>query len=103
MRAAALKAASHHPIMNAKMVIKLTLLGALIVTVFSCLRGHDILTGLALLLLFLIAVATVVSAIISHRGGSSSCGGSSGSAGRPVPRPPGGKPPALMEAKEVSH
>ena len=89
--------------MNAKIVTKLTLLGVLIVAVAYCLRGHDILTGFGVLFLFLFAVVKVVCAIISHRGGSSACGGSSGSAGRPVPRPTGGKPPALMEAKEVSH
>ncbi|MDB6026533.1 MAG: hypothetical protein JWM68_2756 [Verrucomicrobiales bacterium] len=85
------------------MVVKLTLLGTLIVSVFSCLRGHDMLTGLALLLLFLFAVVAVLSTIISRRGGSSASGGGSGSSGLPMPMPklPGGWPPTLAAAIEV--
>ena len=89
--------------MNAKIVIKLALVGAFMVAVAYWLRGHDILTGLALLLLFLVVVAKVVGAIISRCGGSSPSGGRSGSADRPMPKPPGGHPPTLVEASEVRH
>jgi hypothetical protein len=89
--------------MNAKIVIKLALVGAFIVAIVYWLRDHDLLTGLALLLLFLVVVAKVVGAIISRRGGSSPSGGRSGSADRPVSKPPGGHPPTLAEANEVRH
>ena len=91
--------------MKARMVIKLTVLGILIVAVGHWLRGHDILTALALLLLLLAVLAKVVFAIISRRKSEPPPGGG----GRryppdaPVPRPPGGRPPALSAAAEASH
>lgn len=90
-------------IMNTKIAIKIAVVGAFIVAAAYWLRGHDILTGLALLLLLLVAVAKMVGAIISRRGGSSPDGGDSGSADRPVPKLPGGHPPTLVEANEVRH
>jgi hypothetical protein len=89
--------------MNAKILTKLALVGALIVTVAYWLRGYDLLTGLGLVLLFLFVVAKVVGAVIARRGGSSASGASSGLAGQPLPRPPVGQPPALTEANEVRH
>src|SRR5205807_6623411 len=78
--------------MKTKMAIKLVLLAVLIVAIAYWLRGHDILTGVALSLLLLVAVAKVVAAIIVHRrGGGPRSGGGAESSGRPVPRPPGGR------------
>jgi len=88
--------------MNVKIATKIILTGVLIVAVAYWLRGHDLLTGLAVLVLFLIVIAKVVCAIVSRRGGSSSGSGGPGSAGRPVPRRPVGRPPALKEAHEVT-
>ena len=90
--------------MKTKMAIKLTVFGGLIVTIGYWLRGHDILTGLALLLLFGIVVAKVVSALMVRRGGGPPPGGGgSESADRPVPRPAGDGPPRLAAAAEVRH
>jgi len=61
--------------MNAKMAAKLILMGSFIVAVADLLQGHDILTTIALLALFLFVVAKVVFAIISRRGGPSQGGG----------------------------
>ena len=90
--------------MKIKMAIKLTVFGGLIVAIGYWLRGHDILTGLALLLLFGIVVAKVVAALIVRRGGGPPPGdGGSESAGRPVPRPTGDGPAVLSAAAEVRH
>jgi len=90
--------------MNWRMAIKLIALGSLIVAVAYLLRGHDLLTGAALLALFAFVVAKVIFAIIYRRGhrpppGS---GGSNPPPGPPVRRPPGGRPPVLSAAAEIS-
>jgi hypothetical protein len=89
--------------MKPQMIIKLVAMGGLIVVVGRLLHGHDILTGIALVLLFLVAVAKVISAIVVRRRGEPPSGGDGGSwpAGAPVPRPPGGRPSALSAAAEV--
>ena len=87
--------------MKLQMIINLVLLGALIVAVGQLLRGHDVLTGTALVLLFLWAVAKVIAAIVVRRKGEPPSGGGTWPAGEPVPRPPGGRPPALSAAAEV--
>ena len=88
--------------MKPQMIIKLVVMGGLIVGVGQLLRGHDVLTGIALVLLFLWAVAKVIAAIVRQKGGPpSDGGGGSWPAGSPVPRPPGGRPPALSAAAEV--
>ena len=87
--------------MKLQMIIKLVVMGGLIVAVGRLLHGHDILTGIALVLLFLWAVAKVIAAIVVRRKGEPPSGGGSWPAGEPVPRPPGGRPPALLAAAEV--
>ena len=88
--------------MKLQMIIKLVVLGGLIVAVGRLLRGHDVLTGIALVLLFLVAVAKVIGAIVVRRRDEPPSGGGGGwPAGEPVPRPPGGRPPALSAAAEV--
>ncbi len=77
--------------MKTRMAIKLTAAGILIVAVAYLLRGHEILTGAALLLLFALVVIKVVFALIARQGGRPP---SAGAGGRrppdaPVPRPPG--------------
>jgi hypothetical protein len=47
------------------MVVKLTSLAVLIVAVGHWLRGHDVLTGMALILLSLLVLAKMVGALIS--------------------------------------
>ena len=91
-----------HAIMKTLMTIKLVFLGALIVAVFYLLRGHDALTGLALVLLFLFAVAKILFAIICRRRGSPPDGGGGGSLGKPMKRPPTGRPPELTAAKAIT-
>jgi hypothetical protein len=85
--------------MNAKMAAKLVLMGSLIVAIGYWLRGHDILTAIALLGLFLITVVKVIFAIISRRGGPSHGGGGSPPPGPPPtfkpPLPPPGAPPVV--------
>jgi len=89
--------------MKLQMIIKLVVLGGLMVAVGRLLHGHDVLTGIALVLLFLWVVAKVISAIVVRRRGEPPSGGDGGSwpSGEPVPRPPGGRPPALSAAAEV--
>ena len=89
--------------MKPQMIIKLVVMGGSIVAVGRLLHGHDVLTGIALVLLFLWAVAKVIPAIgVRWRGGPPSGGGSgSWPAGSPVPRPPDGRPPELSAAAEV--
>jgi len=53
--------------MKTKMAMKLIVLGVIIVAVSHWLRGHDILTGLALSLLFLAVVFKVAFALIIRR------------------------------------
>ena len=85
------------------MAIKLTVLGVLIVAVGHWLRGHDILTGVAMLLLFLVVLAKVVAAIISRTDGGPAPGNGGEPPGTRMPRPPGGRPPALSAAAEARH
>jgi len=85
------------------MVIKLTVLGVFFVAVFYWLRGHDILTGAAMLLLFLISLAKVLAAIISRHDGGRGPGNDGEPPGSRMPRPPGGRPPALSSAAEPKH
>ena len=89
--------------MKSRMIIKLVVLGGLIVAVGRLLHGHDILTGIALVLLFLWEVAKVIAAIVVRRRGEppSDGGGGGWPAGERVPRPPGGRPPALSAAAEM--
>jgi hypothetical protein len=90
--------------MKTKMAIKLTVLGVMIVAVGHWLRGHDILTAVALFLLVLMVVAKLAFALTAgRRGGSPPSGGGPDSADRPEPRPPIGRPPALSAAEEVRH
>ena len=90
--------------MKTRMALKLTVLGVSIVAASYWLRGHDILTGLALSLLFLLVVFKVAFALVARRrGGWPSNSGGTDSADRPEPRPPGGRPPALSAAEEVRH
>src|SRR5262245_3566033 len=91
------------PDMKPQMIFKLVVMGGLIVAVGQLLHGHDVLTGIALVLLFLWAVAKVIAAIVVRRRGEppGSGGGGSWPAGSAVPRPPGGRPPALSAASEV--
>ena len=66
------------------------------------LRGHDVLTGVGLVLLFLMVVFKTAFALIARRrGGRPPRNGGADSADRPVSRPPGGRPPVLSAAEEV--
>jgi len=86
------------------MALKLTVLGVLIVVAGRCLRGHDILTGLALSLLVLLVVFKIAFAMIARRGGGwPPNGGGTDSADRTEPRSPRGRPPVLSAAEEVRH
>jgi hypothetical protein len=90
--------------MNIKMTIKLVAFGVLIVTVAHWLRDHDILTGVALLFLFVVALAKVVIAIKSRPGSEPpSIGGGGGRRppDAPVPRPSDGRPPTLGASAEA--
>lgn len=70
----------------------------------SWLRGHDILLGFALSLLFLAVVFKMAFALVVRRsGGCPSSSGGADSAGRPELRPTGGRPPVLSAAEEVRH
>jgi len=84
--------------MNAKMLIKLTVTGGIIVLAGTRLRGQDVLTAIALTLLFLFVATKVVSAVFVNRKKSRPCGGGSSPplapAMVPAPRPPGA-PPAV--------
>ena len=55
--------------MKTRIAIKLTATGILILAVAYLLRGHEILTGTALLLLFALVVAKLVFALIARPGG----------------------------------
>ena len=86
------------------MALKLIVLGGAIVAVARWLRGHDILTGLALSLLFLVVVFKIAFAVMARRrGGWNPGGGGADSADRPESRPPGGRPPVLSATEEVRH
>jgi hypothetical protein len=89
--------------MNTRMTIKLTAMGSLIVAVAYWLRGHDILTGIALALLFLVMLAKVIYAIrFGRRSGPPSDGDDGGWPPEAlVPRPPGDRPPKLSAEAEM--
>ena len=90
--------------MKTRMALKLTVVGAVIVAAGSWLRGHDILIGFALSLLFLTVVFKMAFALVARRsvGWPPSSGGAD-SAGRPELRPTGGRPPVLSAAEAVRH
>lgn len=80
--------------MNAKLALKLLLNGAVITIVFYCLRGHDVLTGIALSLLLLLTVAKLIFAVVLHsRGNSFGDGGIPPAPMVPVPVPTPSRPP----------
>jgi hypothetical protein len=90
--------------MKTKMILKLTVVGAVIVAAGCLLRGHDILTGLALSLLFLVVAAKMAFSLVArHHGGWPPASGGADSAGRPELRPPGVRPPVLSAAEAVRH
>ena len=90
--------------MKTKMVLKQAVVGAMLVAAGCLLRGHEILTGLALSLLFLVVAAKMAFALVArHHGGWPPASGGADSAGRPEARPPGVRPPALSAAEEVRH
>ena len=88
--------------MKLRAVIKFIVLGAVIVAIGGLLRGHDVLTGLALSLLFLVVAFKMGFALTARR----RCGfpptGGGDSADRPESRPPGGRPPVLSAAERVA-
>jgi hypothetical protein len=87
--------------MNRLMILKLLLLGSLITIVGALLKGHDLLTGVALSLLLVLVALKITFAILARRRGSSPNDEDSGMAGKPVPRPPGRRPPALSVAEPM--
>ena len=89
--------------MAAKMAAKLAIVGALIVTIASLLHGHDILTAVAMLLLFLVVLTKIVAAFALRPPGGSAPGNGGDFLGLRMPRPPGGRPPALSSAAEPKH
>ncbi len=64
--------------MKTRIAIKLTATGILILAVAYLLRGHEILTGTALLLLFALVVAKLVFALIARPGGRPPSAGGGG-------------------------
>ena len=83
--------------------LKLLCLGTIITVIGICLRGHDLLTGVALWALALLVVLKIFFALRTRRGGGFPPGGGGGDlGGKPVPRPPGGRPPALAAEAEIS-
>ena len=85
------------------MAIKLLAPGGLLLTVAHWLRGHDILTGIALSVLFIALLAKLLFALVlpRHGGGLPPSGDFPDTGNEPVMRPPGGAPPRLSAAKEV--
>jgi hypothetical protein len=89
--------------MKTRMAVKITALGVLIVAASYWLRGHEILTGLALSLLFLLVVFKMAFAVMARRHGGWNPDGGADSADRPESRPPGGRPPVLSATEEIRH
>ena len=87
-------------VMKARMAIKLIVVGGMIVAIGYFLRGHDLVTAVALSLLLVVVVAKVVAALVLRRRGGlpPMSGGGPDLGGRPVRRPPGGRPPELSAA-----
>ncbi|HEX3798394.1 MAG TPA: hypothetical protein VH413_06795 [Verrucomicrobiae bacterium] len=75
--------------MNPKIALNHILSGSLILAIFYRLRGHDILTGVALVLPLLYVITHVVITLNHRLRGSSSSGG-----GSPPPTPPSLTPPS---------
>jgi hypothetical protein len=86
--------------MKTKMVLKIILMGCVILGVFRLLRGHDLLTGLAVISLFVWAVASLVLALISRRKGNSGSG-NTGYNPPLAPKPVSPKRPRSPEFAEV--
>ncbi len=82
------------------MTIKLVVLGVLLTLAGNWLQGHDVLTAVSLMLLFLLVVAKIVFAVISHRRSLPPTSGGQSSSGRPVSRPPPGGPTPVLSAVE---
>jgi hypothetical protein len=83
--------------MKIKTTVEWVVWGSLIVAIGYWFRGHDVLTGAALLLLFLLVATKVVFALVSRCGGSSRRDGDSRPPISPSPvtrppRPPGAPP-----------
>jgi len=90
--------------MKTKVMAKLLLVGTFIVIAGYGLRGHELLIALVLSFLFLTVLAKVVFAMVARRrGGFPPRRGGSGPAGKPVPRPPTARPPALSASAQVGH
>ena len=85
--------------MKTLMALKLVAFGGLIVAAGYLLRGHDLLTGVALSLLLILVAAKIAFAIVARRRGLPPSGDDHGSSDRPVSRPPGGRPPATSAAE----
>jgi hypothetical protein len=96
---------NHPNLMNTKVAIKLTVVGAAIVAAGYFLRGHDILTAIAFLLLLLLVTFKVSAALILHRRRGGFPPGNDGghSSKRPAPWPPAGSPPSLSAAEKLKH
>jgi hypothetical protein len=86
--------------MKMRQLLKSILLGASIVGIGYLLRGHDILTGIALGLLALTVLSKLVFAFRFNRAGLPPGGEDSAASGRLVPRPPGGGPRRISAAAD---
>jgi hypothetical protein len=90
--------------MKLKMAIKLAVLALIIIAAGYLLHGHDILTAVALVLLFLLVAFKITFALIArHRGGFPPRSEGPDSSDRPEPRPPGGRPPSFSAAEQIKH
>ena len=84
--------------MKARLAIKLIALGGGILAIGKLLAGHDILTGLAFVIGFLLVLAKIVAAFRLRRQPSPPSDGTndSGPSDVPVPLQPGPKPPRAL-------
>jgi hypothetical protein len=88
--------------MKIREAFKLLCLGVVITSIGILLRGHDILTGLALGILALLVTLKLAFAFRARRGGGFASSGTGGDLGGcPVPRPPTGRPPSLAAEAEL--
>jgi hypothetical protein len=84
--------------MTTKTALKLTVYAILIIALGRCLRGHDILTGLSLVLALVLTLAQIIFAIIARRRGSGPSNGNHPPY-TPIPIPPvRPRPPELSAA-----